>query len=46
MSTFDGLAAMLAKQVPYTLGKQVSFDIFAGMLYAAAAKFSMDAEKP
>ena len=22
------------KQVPYTLGKQVSFDVFAGMLYA------------
>jgi solute carrier family 25 (mitochondrial phosphate transporter), member 3 len=29
-----GLWAMLAKQVPYTLGKQVSFDVFAGMLYA------------
>jgi solute carrier family 25 (mitochondrial phosphate transporter), member 3 len=33
-SFFAGLAAMLAKQIPYTLGKQVSFDVFAGMLYA------------
>ena len=24
---------MLTKQVPYTMGKQVSFDIFAGILY-------------
>ncbi|GMH54557.1 hypothetical protein TrST_g12182 [Triparma strigata] len=42
MSTFDGLAAMLAKQVPYTLGKQVSFDVFAGLLYALAAKFGLE----
>lgn len=28
-----GMPPMLAKQVPYTMGKQVSFDIFAGMLY-------------
>ena len=42
MSTFDGLAAMLAKQVPYTLGKQVSFDVFAGLLYALAAKFGFE----
>lgn len=34
LSTFSGLWAMLAKQVPYTFGKQVSFDVFAGMLYA------------
>lgn len=33
-STFAGLWAMLAKQVPYTFGKQVSFDVFAGLLYA------------
>jgi len=32
-STFSGVWAMLAKQVPYTFGKQVSFDIFAGILY-------------
>ena len=25
---------MLTKQVPYTMGKQVSFDLFAGMLYS------------
>lgn len=30
-----GLAPMLSKQVPYTMGKQVSFDLFAGMLYGA-----------
>ena len=28
-----GLAPMLSKQVPYTIGKQVSFDLFAGTLY-------------
>ena len=28
-----GIMPMLAKQVPYTMGKQVSFDIFAGILY-------------
>jgi solute carrier family 25 (mitochondrial phosphate transporter), member 3 len=33
-SIFAGLWAMLAKQVPYTFGKQVSFDVFAGLLYA------------
>lgn len=27
-STFKGLPAMLAKQIPYTMGKQVSFDFF------------------
>jgi solute carrier family 25 phosphate transporter 3 len=34
-STFAGLWAMLAKQVPYTFGKQVSFDVFAALMYAA-----------
>ncbi|KAL7547728.1 hypothetical protein ACHAWF_011017 [Thalassiosira exigua] len=28
-----GIAPMLSKQVPYTMGKQVSFDLFASMLY-------------
>ncbi|KAL7464222.1 hypothetical protein ACHAXS_004567 [Conticribra weissflogii] len=28
-----GVLPMLSKQVPYTAGKQVSFDVFAGMLY-------------
>lgn len=33
-SSFEGLWAMLAKQVPYTFGKQVSFDVFAASLYS------------
>lgn len=33
-ASFAGIWAMLAKQIPYTLGKQVSFDVFAGMLYS------------
>ena len=33
-SSFGGLWAMLSKQVPYTFGKQVSFDVFAGVLYS------------
>mmetsp|Transcript_4547 Transcript_4547/g.11407 ORF Transcript_4547/g.11407 Transcript_4547/m.11407 type:complete len:335 (+) Transcript_4547:122-1126(+) len=32
-SIFSSVWAMLAKQVPYTFGKQVSFDVFASMLY-------------
>lgn len=28
-----GMAAMLSKQVPYTFGKQVTFDVFAATLY-------------
>mmetsp|Transcript_4607 Transcript_4607/g.6205 ORF Transcript_4607/g.6205 Transcript_4607/m.6205 type:complete len:343 (-) Transcript_4607:70-1098(-) len=34
LQLFGGLWAMLAKQVPYTMGKQVSFDMFAGLLYS------------
>eukprot|EP00934_Nitzschia_sp_Nitz4_P004271 Nitzschia sp. Nitz4//scaffold23_size168460//66083//67379//NITZ4_002215-RA/size168460-processed-gene-0.255-mRNA-1//-1//CDS//3329543623//4261//frame0 len=33
-SLFGGVWAMLAKQVPYTFGKQVSFDVIAATLYA------------
>lgn len=33
-ASFRGMPAMLAKQVPYTMTKQVSFDILAAMLYA------------
>jgi solute carrier family 25 phosphate transporter 3 len=33
LSLFGGMYAMLAKQVPYTMAKQVSFDVFAGHLY-------------
>uniref|UniRef100_A0A6U3QJX9 ADP,ATP carrier protein n=3 Tax=Ditylum brightwellii TaxID=49249 RepID=A0A6U3QJX9_9STRA len=34
LSTFSGIWAMLAKQVPYTMGKQVSFDIFSRLIYS------------
>ena len=34
LSTFVGLPAMLLKQIPYTMGKQVSFDIIAEFFYA------------
>lgn len=34
-STFAGLSAMLAKQVPYTMTKQVSFDVLTSLLYTA-----------
>ena len=33
---FGGLGAMLSKQVPYTMAKQVSFDFITAALYAAA----------
>ena len=33
---FYGLPAMLSKQVPYTMGKQISFDAFASFLYSVA----------
>ena len=41
LASFSGLPAMLSKQVPYTMGKQVSFDMFAKALYAAAAYFAL-----
>lgn len=34
LSLFSGIYAMLSKQVPYTMAKQVSFDIVAGFLYS------------
>ena len=34
ISLFGGIYAMLSKQVPYTMAKQVSFDIVATFLYA------------
>jgi solute carrier family 25 phosphate transporter 3 len=37
-SLMSGTWAMLAKQVPYTFGKQVSFDIIAATLYSLLAK--------
>lgn len=36
---FYGLTAMLSKQVPYTAGKQISFDWFAALLYSVTARF-------
>lgn len=43
LATFAGMSAMLAKQVPYTMAKQVSFDVVAGLLYAILAKRAVDA---
>jgi solute carrier family 25 phosphate transporter 3 len=40
LSTFVGLPAMLLKQIPYTMGKQVSFDIIAEFFYALAGRQS------
>merc|ERR1712071_49405 len=45
MSTFAGIYAMLAKQVPYTMAKQVSFDVFAGLLYSIIAAKATDGAK-
>jgi len=33
-SMFRGLAAMLSKQVPYTMGKQVSFDVITKIMHS------------
>lgn len=38
LSSFSGMPAMLSKQIPYTMGKQVSFDLIAQLLYAVAAQ--------
>lgn len=37
-ASFGGLSAMLAKQIPYTMGKQVSFDFFASLFYQLATQ--------
>jgi solute carrier family 25 phosphate transporter 3 len=37
LSTFGGIYDMLAKQVLYTMAKQVSFDVFAELLYSILA---------
>lgn len=37
LNLFSGIYAMLSKQVPYTMAKQVSFDIVAGLLYSYLA---------
>ena len=43
-STFAGVWAMLAKQVPYTMAKQVSFDVIAKRLYSIVAHVGGKAE--
>lgn len=43
LSSFSGLPAMLAKQIPYTMGKQVSFDVIAKVLYLFAAQLAVGA---
>mmetsp|Transcript_5703 Transcript_5703/g.12539 ORF Transcript_5703/g.12539 Transcript_5703/m.12539 type:complete len:425 (+) Transcript_5703:212-1486(+) len=40
-----GMPPMLSKQVPYTMGKQVSFDLFAGMLYTMLVGLSFVPQK-
>lgn len=42
VSTFAGIWAMLAKQVPYTFGKQVSFDVFTSSLYSFFQSMSLE----
>eukprot|EP01032_Pedospumella_encystans_P015584 gene15584-17812_t len=42
-SSFSGLPAMLSKQIPYTMGKQVSFDLIAQLLYVLAAYLAVSA---
>lgn len=43
--TFKGLNAMLSKQVPYTMTKQVSFDIISKFFYSLAASHLPDIQK-
>lgn len=40
LAMFAGLSAMLAKQVPYTMTKQVSFDVITSFLYKLAEAVS------
>lgn len=44
ISLFSGIYAMLSKQVPYTMGKQVSFDIVATFLYSMLGGKDIKAE--
>eukprot|EP01038_Epipyxis_sp_PR26KG_P014288 gene14288-19168_t len=41
LSSFGGLLAMISKQVPYTMGKQVSFDVAANYIYSIASQFAI-----
>jgi solute carrier family 25 phosphate transporter 3 len=40
LSPFAGFPAMLSKQVPYTMGKQVSFDMFTATLYTLLVPYA------
>lgn len=42
LASFKGLSAMLSKQVPYTMGKQVSFDLITKILYGIVLKLSLN----
>jgi len=42
-SLFSGFYAMLSKQIPYTIAKQVSFDIIATFLYSTLSDDSTEA---
>lgn len=44
LNLFAGIYAMLSKQVPYTMAKQVSFDIVATFLYALLTSKGLQAE--
>ena len=45
LKTFKGLNAMLSKQVPYTMTKQVSFDIISKIFYSVAATYFPEVAK-
>merc|ERR1740121_924953 len=42
LSTFGGIWAMLSKQVPYTMAKQVSFDLVAASIYLLFSTFEIE----
>lgn len=42
IALFGGIWAMLSKQIPYTMAKQVSFDIVAQFLYASLGEKGLD----
>jgi len=44
LSTFGGVYAMLAKQIPYTMAKQVSFDVIAKALYKLMERMGKNPE--
>lgn len=42
LSILSSFPAMISKQVPYTMSKQVSFDIISGIFYSMALKMHLD----